>query len=209
MKCAGECPTTALEQTGVLMEARDLMVQVKKDAVLHRNSGGGVTFSGGEPLQQPEFLLELLAACKREGLHTAIDTCGAVPWEVIERTIPFTDLFLYDIKHTSRKDVASGQVLENAGKLADMGSKIWFRVPLIPDFNASPDEIEKIGAFIKSLRPVERINLLPFHRFPENKYQMLGLNWKFADVEELKSEEVAKFRDILSDVSGHAVIIGG
>lgn len=210
MACVEACPTTALERTGTEVDASQLMKEIYKDSILYKNSGGGVTFSGGEPLMQCDFLLAMLRGCKEKGISTAVDTCGAMPWKKFEMIIRHADLFLYDIKHASRVDVLCELAMQNARRLSDYGSRLWLRIPIIPGFNADEQDINDIGAFIRSLkRPPERISLLPFHRFPENKYQMLGRSKEFTAAEELSDDEISHFQGLLSDSSGRQVAIGG
>ena len=210
MACANACPTNAMEQTGTEMSVEQITKIIEKDSILYKNSGGGTTFSGGEPLMQEAFLSEVLKRCKNNGIHTAVDTCGAVAWEKFDKVKADVDLFLYDIKHTSRKDVMGELVLENALKLAKSGERIWFRIPLVPDFTADDEEIAQIGSFIKTVDPApECVCLLPFHRFPENKYQMLDRPADFTGVQEMTDQQIAKFQDILAIHSGQNVIIGG
>lgn len=209
MACVKDCSTLALEAVSSYFTVEKLLYEIKKDELLYKNSGGGVTFSGGEPLQQIDFLTKVLKTCKQENFHTTIDTCGAVPWKYFQTILPYVDLFLYDIKHTSNKNVLCNLVLENARQLSKMDGKIWFRIPLVPKFNATKEEVANIGNFIKSCGKVQQVNLLPFHNFPENKYEMLGRRWEYSNDDELSDNKIEEFRDILSKTSGYKVIVGG
>jgi pyruvate formate lyase activating enzyme len=166
--CTAACPTDALKLAGQWMEPEELLAKLLRDRAFHEKSGGGVTFSGGEALMQANFLLEMLRLCKQEGLHTAIDTSGAVPWEHIEPILPYADLFLYDIKPIS-KDLEK----QNLRKLASSGAKIEVRVPVIPGMNDTREVMEKLSAIVKGLS----ISLLPFHRLGAGKYAALGKSY--------------------------------
>jgi pyruvate formate lyase activating enzyme len=146
------------------------MVEVRKDVVFYDQSGGGVTFSGGEPLMQPEFLLALLEACRAEGIRTAVDTtCYAVP-EVIQRVAPVADLFLCDIKHMNRErheqytGVGNGQIMANIATLAQAAREVVIRVPIIPGFNDDRANFEATARFVRGLKTVRRIDVLPYNR---------------------------------------------
>ena len=179
-KCTLFCPHDAREICGKEYTVSEVLNIVKKDATLYENSGGGVTFSGGECMLQIDFLKEILKNCKNEGLHTAIDTAGHVPYEYFERILPHTDLFLYDIKcfdeekHKKYTGATNEQIFSNLERLLDLGAKVWVRIPIIPGVNDTTSEMEKIKGFINSAGDVERIELLPYHAMGEHKYEALG-----------------------------------
>jgi pyruvate formate lyase activating enzyme len=158
-----------------------LMGRVLKDVPFYEQSGGGVTLSGGEPLCQPDFVLRFLQALKENRIHTALDTTGYADFETIERVLPLTDLFLYDLKHMDsdrhRKatGVPNGLILENAAKIAGLGGKMQIRVPIIPDFNDSEEHIRQIGSFCGSLgQAVVLVQLLPYHNLGVMKHLRIG-----------------------------------
>ena len=158
----------------------EVMDEIKKDLPYYRRSGGGVTLSGGEALLQPEFSVGLLQACHAEGINTAIETTGFAPFETIERLLPHLDYVLMDIKHINqaKHQEFTGQsnqlILENARKIAQWGTNLTIRVPVIPTFNNTPEEIEQIAMFSKTLPGVKALHLLPYHRMGEDKYAGLG-----------------------------------
>jgi pyruvate formate lyase activating enzyme len=169
-RCVDVCPTGAWEIIGRKASAAEVMAETRKDVVFYDQSGGGATFSGGEPLMQPEFLLALLEACRAEGIHTAADTtCHAHP-EVLRRVAEVTDLFLCDLKHMNNElhrrhtGIGNDRVLENIRMLAETGKRIFIRVPIIPGFNSDRMNIEQTAQFIQSLRTVRRVDILPYNR---------------------------------------------
>jgi len=169
-ECITACPAGAREIIGRRTTAPEVMAEVRKDVVFYDQSGGGVTFSGGEPLMQPEFLLALLNACRNEGIRTAVDTtCYAMP-EVIQRTTPAADLFLCDIKHMNCErheqytGVGNGQILENISVLAQAAREVMIRVPIIPGFNDDRANLEATARFVQGLKTVRRIDILPYNR---------------------------------------------
>lgn len=177
--CASRCPAGALELNGRGYFEDELFERIEADAEFFRDSGGGVTFSGGEPVLQNLFLSGILKRCRKAGFHTAVDTAGNVLWEMFETVLPDTDLFLYDVKfvtpekHLAAAGVRNDKILRNLEELCRRGARIWVRVPLIPDFH-DMDEIQKIAAFLRDLT-LERIELIPYHRYGVGKYAALGL----------------------------------
>lgn len=158
----------------------DLMPEILADLPYYRRSGGGVTLSGGEVLAQADFARDLLRACKEAGLHTAIETAGSLPYSEIEKLLPYLDLVLMDIKHMDARKhkeytgVSNERILSNARTLAESGTPLIIRTPVIPGFNDSESEIRAIAAFAASLPGVEEHHLLPYHRLGSVKYESLG-----------------------------------
>ncbi len=150
-----------------------------KDKSFYKTSGGGVTFSGGECMLQVEFLSGILKKCKENGIHTAVDTAGNIPWEKFEKIIPYTDMFLYDIKtmndeaHKEYTGVTNKLILENLAKLLKSETDVWVRVPIIPSVNDSEEEMKKIKAFFDTNGYPEKVELLPYHAMGEHKYKAL------------------------------------
>jgi pyruvate formate lyase activating enzyme len=148
--------------------------------VFHDQSGGGVTFSGGEPLMQPDFLLEMLRECKTRDIHTVVDTSCYAPTEVIDRVSPYVDLFLCDIKHMDSEchqhltGVPNELILENIKRIAASGKRIALRIPLIPSYNEDRQHLEAVGTFAASLGAVERIDILPCNEGGAAKSARLG-----------------------------------
>ena len=177
-KCADSCFAGALVITGREMTVDQVMSRIQDDALYFQNSGGGVTFSGGECMIQLDFLEELLQRCKQLGIHTAVDTAGHFPFDRYERILPYTDLFLYDIKafstetHRELTGVDNHQVLRNLPLLLENNARVIVRIPCIPEGNWH--EMPQIVAYLKSL-PVEQVELLAYHRLGEGKRQSLGM----------------------------------
>ncbi len=182
-KCAEACTSRALYMCGTDYTLEEIMQRVRRDLPFFKKSGGGVTVSGGECLYQPEFLLAILKKCKEEGIHTAVDTTGYAKWEVIESVLPYTDLFLYDIKgvdpelHKRVVGVPNDLILENARRIAKAGGKLQIRIPTIPLYNDSVKAFDEMGKFIKELGDaVEVVQLLPYHNLGTVKWERLQRN---------------------------------
>ena len=179
-KCALYCPHDAREICGKEYTVCEVMREVLKDKAIYEGSGGGVTFSGGECMLQIDFLEAILKKCKEEGIHTAVDTAGHLPFEYFERILPFTDLFLYDIKcldsekHEKYTGVKNERILENLERLLKCGASVWVRIPVIPTVNDTKEEIQGIKTLLDAFGKPERIELLPYHAMGEHKYAALG-----------------------------------
>ena len=162
------------------MTAKEVTEEVLRDAPFYKASGGGITFSGGECMLQIDFLEEMLRICKEHGLHTAIDTAGNVPFDRFLRILPFTDLFLYDVKcfdsekHKKFTGVGNEQILENLGKLMTFEKDVWIRIPIIGGVNDTEEEMKQIKAFLSSGKAPQKIALLPYHEIGNHKYAALG-----------------------------------
>jgi len=162
------------------MTTGEVMAEVLQDRVFFDESGGGVTFSGGEPLLQHEFLFSLLSACRREGLHTTVDTAGCVSPSVLEQIAPLVDLFLYDLKmmdekkHREFTGASNRLSLENLKRLERWGRQLVLRIPLIPGVNDDQENLHSSGRLIASLRGVREVHLLPYHASGAAKYSRLG-----------------------------------
>jgi pyruvate formate lyase activating enzyme len=184
--CALACYPGAREHVGRVLSVEETMAPIERDRPFYEESGGGVTFSGGEPLAQPEFLGALLAACRAAGIHTALDTCGYAPWEVIDRIRGDVDLFLYDLKlldderHRELTGVSNRLILDNLRELSARGQRIVLRLPVIPGVNDDPATIDTIGAFAKSLPHLEEIDILPYNRMGIDKYARLDRPYRLA-----------------------------
>ena len=160
----------------------EMLNEVLKDKIFYENSGGGVTFSGGECMLQIDFLKAILKACKENGIHTAVDTAGCVPYERFERILSYTDLFLYDVKcfdhekHKQYTGVYNELILENLRKLLTTDKSVWIRIPIIPTVNDAEEELWKIKEFLDSCETPDKIELLPYHSIGEHKYSALGIS---------------------------------
>ncbi len=178
--CSEACPSAALEVIGKEWSDQALMEELLKDQVFYQTSGGGVTFSGGEPMMQVEFLRAVLPRCKKAGLHVALDTCGTMPWELYQQVLSWVDLVLLDLKimnterHKTATNVGNLQILENARRIAAQGKPLWIRTPIIPGYTYEAENIRSIGNFIKQeLSNVERWDLLAYTNLGRPKYHRL------------------------------------
>jgi len=178
-KCEETCFNGALKLYGREMSVSELMPILLEDRDFYENSGGGVTLSGGECLMHPEFCEELLKILKTEGIHTAVDTCGFVSKEALDKVMPYTDIFLYDLKafdedvHIKCTGQSNNVILENIKYLDDCGKKIEIRIPYVPGFNS--DQIEKIAEFLKKLKNITTVKVLPYHNYAGSKYSSLNI----------------------------------
>jgi pyruvate formate lyase activating enzyme len=195
--CARACPSVALEVIGVAWSAEALLAELLKDRVFYETSGGGVTFSGGEPLVQVDFLKDILPRCKDAGLHVALDTCGALPWERYQAVLAWVDLFLLDLKlidagrHQQATGLSNHLILENARRLAAHGMPLWIRTPIIPGYTQDADNIRAIGAFIQQQLPtVERWDLLAYTNLGRPKYHRLERPYPLEDAPILTQGEM-------------------
>lgn len=195
--CAQACPAGALEVIGVRWTPDELMAELLKDAVFYETSGGGVTFSGGEPMMQVDFLAEVLPRCHEAGVHVALDTCGLAPWERYERVMPSVGLILLDIKlmdsvqHQQATGVDNALILANARRMAERGKPMWIRTPIIPGYTDKVENIRAIGRFIcESLPTVERWDLLAYTNLGRPKYYRLDLPYALDDAPLLSRHEL-------------------
>lgn len=178
--CVDACPTEARRLAGREMTVEQLVDVVTRDRVFYENSGGGVTFSGGEPLHQADFVLACLEVLNRRGVHTAVDTCGLAERDDLLRAAAVTDLFLFDIKHMDEAAHAewagapNGRILANLAALARVHDEIWVRVPVVPGVNDDPENLRRTAALAAALPGVRRVSLLPYHQLGEDKRERAG-----------------------------------
>jgi len=210
--CVEGCYAEALELVGGEMSVEDVMEEVRRDSEFYRESGGGVTFSGGEPLMQPMFLAELLIACKREGFHTTVDTSGQADPATLEKIMDYTDLFLYDVKHMDPEQhrkytgTSNEQILLNLSLLR--GRAVVIRVPLVPGVNDDEENIRRLGEYVSGLGVCD-ICLLPYHKVGAEKAQRLNRETGPQFVAEVPTEEsLDRLRGVLTEY-GLTVKIGG
>ncbi len=210
----GECFEHA-EEVGTACGIDEIMNILLRDRVFYDESGGGVTFSGGEPLQQPEFLAAVLEACRREGLHTAIDTSGHVHQRYLDMIMPDTNLFLYDLKHVDpvkHKEFTGSSnelVLSNLRYLAGKNKPVRIRIPVIPSFNHNENNMIEIMLFLQSLTgKVEQVDLLPYHTLGKNKYKRFALPDNMKGIPALKKDDIIPYVKLFKE-GGFKVTIGG
>jgi len=206
--------TTTKELIGKEANVEEVMAEVEKDRVFYEESGGGVTFSGGEPLTQHDFLNELVGACQKSRIAIALETCGYAAWDIIKKVKDKIDLFLYDIKiidegkHREYTGVSNGLILSNLRKLDGEAKKIILRFPVIPGINDTEENVEQIAGFISHLRAVREIDLLPYNKLGKGKYEKLNLPNKLIDLEPPSDERMKQLSERFK-VLGLKVKIGG
>lgn len=178
--CVRACPAGALELAGRTVTVGELMDEVLKDAVFYRTSGGGLTVSGGEPLQQPAFLTALLRDARAAGLHCAVETSGFAPWPVLARLLPLVDLWLFDLKETDPKrhrvltGVPNARILANLRRLHDAGGAVRLRLPLVPGCNDRDGHLAAVEALVRALPRLAGVDVIPYHGLGEDKRARFG-----------------------------------
>jgi pyruvate formate lyase activating enzyme len=204
LACIYTCPVGALNPSGQSISVKKVMEEVMEDFNAYRDSKGGITLSGGEPLLQPEFCMAVLKEAKKKGLHTAIETSGNICWKVISSVLPYTDLVMMDIKHMDDKKhqkatcVSNKVILENIQRLAEAEKKskgklmVIFRIPVIPTVNDSVHEIKDIAYFVRKLGKSDLV-LIPFHKLGVYKYTRLGLNYQAEYMDMVEKGKMRKF----------------
>ena len=214
-KCADACPTKAIEMVGRLYEVDELMKIIDREKVHIEQSGGGVTFSGGEPLMHPDFLIEMLDACGKKNLHRTVDTSGFADTKILLEVAKHTDLFLYDLKlmdsenHKKWTGVSNQLILKNLKLLSKTGTNINIRIPLIKNVNTDIEELTEMAKFISELpgeTPV--VNLLTYHNIAANKYNKLGSVYNELNMAEPSEKEQIHAVEIFKQF-GVDVEIGG
>jgi pyruvate formate lyase activating enzyme len=213
-ECLTACRSEALALVGQPMTVQAVFDRVRRQESFYRHSGGGVTVTGGEPLTQWRFVRALLARCRQEGISTALDTCGYGLWEHLQALLEFTDLLLYDVKemdsarHALFTGVPNEVILANLRRASDLGVPVAVRIPLIPGYNASAENVGAIGEFARQLATVVQIELLPYHRLGKTKYKWLDRSYNLDGAQAPPEAEVQRLRELL-EAMGHRVQIGG
>lgn len=212
-KCVTYCMYEARDIAGKEYATDEVLKTVLQDRVFYKQSGGGVTLSGGEPLMHIDFVEELLRRLKEEGIHTAVDTCGAVSFDALERAAKYTDLFLYDIKlmddqqHIKYTGVSNKLIIDNLVKLSRLHNDINIRMPIIEGVNADNSHIEKTLELIKDLN-IKKINLLPYHDFAKHKYYKLDRDYDEEKMSKPSDEKMNAYKEMF-EKAGYIVKIGG
>ena len=201
--CVAACPTHALTTEGSWYTVQEVIDEIAKDRMFYEKSGGGVTLSGGEPLFQKKFALELLKELKNQGYHTNIETTGYVSREYLENVLPYLDLIYMDFKHPDparhlkKTGVSNEQILENLTWLLQQDVPLVVRIPVIPRFNHSAEVAQQYGKILSEIGAKE-IHLLPFHQFGQGKWRALGLEYDYEDDKNMHEEDVQEMADIIS-----------
>ena len=212
-QCVDACSTGAQQVFGRWMSLSDAMSEVLKDRIFFDESGGGVTISGGEPLLQADFVEALLTRCHAQRIHTTLDTCGYAERRVIDRVCRNVDLFLFDlklmdpIKHQKFTGVRNDRILANLRVLAESGSAVIVRIPVIPGVNDDEDNLTAVSTFLSLLR-LRNIDLLPYHRIGSSKYSRLSLTYRMEGVTPPSYEHMQEIATRLKREGFH-VQIGG
>lgn len=213
-ECCKVCHAGVRELVAKDMSVREVMAEIEKDLIFYDESGGGVTFSGGEALMQPVFLLEILKECKKKEIHTAVETCGYVKLESLQRISDYVDLFLFDLKlmdrqkHQDYTGETNELILDNLRWLAEHHPKVIVRVPIIPGINDDEENLSQLGDFMTSLKRVNELHILPYHKAGVDKYQRLGLTYQLPDIEPPDNERMEQIMGRLEKF-GLIIKIGG
>ena len=208
------CCTKSIVLVGEEKSACEIMNIIKRDVKFYEESGGGITLSGGEPAFQPEFALAVLESAHDEGIDTAIETCGYCSWKKLEAIIRQCDHVLYDVKHTNEKmheqatGVSNDIILENLYKIAEARKQIIIRVPLIPGFNDTDENLKITGRIAKEINAKE-IHVLPFHQVGQNKWHALDRNYSLENMEVPTAENTERVKKKLEESSMLYVNVGG
>ncbi|RPI26176.1 MAG: glycyl-radical enzyme activating protein [Acidobacteria bacterium] len=212
--CIGACPTGARQFAGMTMTVDDVLWEIDRDRIFHDDSSGGVTFSGGEPLLQPEFLLALLHGCRHSGVRTAVDTCGFVNESTLLEVAAHADLILFDVKllddskHRKFTGVSNAVILANLRRLCGRHPEVWLRVPVIPTVNDSPEDLEDMARFAASLSGIRQVSLLPYHRTGIQKFERLGREYRLPAIIPPSAAEMKAAADCFQ-AHGLKVKVGG
>jgi len=202
------------ETVGRLVSVSEIMEEVKKDWIFYDQSGGGITISGGEPLLQPDFLIELLTACRKEEITTAIDTSGYAKIEILERLFGLVDYYLYDLKlmdddlHSKNTGVSNQSIIHNLTWLAEEGEKVIVRVPLIPNITDTKENLKAIARYVNSLESDIGVDLLPFNLLAKDKFHRFKLPNKLMKMQTQAPDKIERMVDHFQTL-GIPVTIGG
>lgn len=215
-KCAEICPNEARSLMGRYMSGAEVFEDVNADAIFYQNSGGGVTLTGGDPIAQPAFSIDILKRCRRAGIHTAIETCGFARWKLLKAILEYTDLVLYDIKHMDPHrhkqytGVSNERILDNAKKIRmELHLPMLARLPIIPGYNDASENLKAAARFIAvELGKDVNVHLLPYHRLAETKYERLERPQACVRIEPPGDARMQELK-IMFESYGLTVSIGG
>lgn len=204
-QCVEICTNDARKLVGKTMTSEEIFDEIIKDKVIYEHSNGGVTFSGGEVLSQPDLLEEVLKKCKENGLHTVIDTTAYCKNDIFRRILKYVDLVyvdlkcIDDIKHVAFTGVSNQIILKNIKYMDDIGQKFDIRMPIIPSLNNDKEMIESAIRFILSLNSKPTVWLLPFHSYGKSKYEKLGMKWTLSNMNNMNREEVIPIQALMKE----------
>jgi pyruvate formate lyase activating enzyme len=212
--CTGVCYAEALKLLGQEMTVPELIEEVKRDSVVYKHSGGGITVSGGEPLMDTGFILALLKALKEERINAGIDTCGYVPWKNIEPVLPYTGFFLCDLKvmdeekHKEYTGVSNRLILDNMRSISERGTPIYIRIPMIPGYNDSEENIRAVCEFARGLSSLVEIDLLPLHHLGKARYASLDREYSIDGIPLIPDEVLRETKLLVESCGLNCEIIG-
>lgn len=212
--CADACNSEAFTVIGGEMSAEQVADIVERDRDFYASSGGGVTFSGGEVMAQPDFLAALAKECKSRGISTCVETSGFAPWSAFEKSMPYIDQYLYDIKcmdpvrHRELTGVPNDIILANFEKLVRAGKPVRPRMPIIPGCNDRDSDMEQAADFLAGICPGVRVDLLPYHSLGVSKYDRLGMNYDLPETAPPSNERMEELAAFFKE-RGFAVTVGG
>jgi len=212
-ECVKVCPQGALTMHGKDLTLEEVLDEVKRDEMFYRNTGGGVTASGGEPLFQADFVAALFERCHQVGIHTALDTSGHAPRSALEQVLVHTDLVLYDLKCMENGDslVTVGQpnklMLQNAEYVMKSDVPVIIRIPLIPGITEKTENLQKIAEFVRWVNPSTTVNLLPYHRLGMSKFHMMDMNYELGDLEPIIEERLVEVAGIFDSLKLECEIV--
>lgn len=214
--CVSHCPNDARTMKGEALSAATVFEEVQKDAIFYRNSQGGVTISGGDPVVQPEFVHHLSGLCRKEGIHVALETCGYASWETLAFLLTHVDLVLYDLKHMGSDahractGVANDRILENVKRIYhELKKTIHIRVPVVPGYNDACENINELATFITTqLGKDVQVHLLPYHNLARDKYARLEASYACGHISPPNDEQMQTLLAIIEE-KGLVGKIGG
>ena len=212
-QCTRECYYSAREIVGSYYSVDELMREIVKDIHFFEESGGGVTFSGGEPILQSEFLKQILIECRKHSIHTAIETAAYAAWSKFALIIDYLDLVFIDFKHYNSEihlretGVSNDLILDNISRLNETGIDVIVRIPVIPKVNFNEETIKEMFLLLSMYKNLKHVELLPFHILGKGKYKGLGRSYKFEDKKSIKKQELEPLKAMGKDM-GLNVIIG-
>jgi len=210
--CAANCYAGAREFAGRHVTVNQVMEEIEREVPFYDESGGGVTFSGGEPLMQPRFLSALLKACRKHEIHTVVDTSGFANWNVFEEIRMDVDLFLYDLKHMDPirhrgiTGVPNEVILENLRRLSEVSAKCIVRIPLIPGINDDEKNLRDSGRLLASLRNIECVELMSYHDIAQAKYEALDREYALIGTKPPTEAEMHQARNVLQGYGLHVLL---
>jgi pyruvate formate lyase activating enzyme len=201
-KCIEVCTPGALKFYGKEMSVEEVYQEVIRDTLFYRNSGGGVTAGGGEPLFQADFVAELFKRCQDAGIHTCMDSCGYATPSAWKKVLPYTNLVLFDMKlkdtsaHRRVIGKSNGKILSNLKLVAEAGVPVIVRIPVIPGINDSEENIADTARYVAGINGLREVNLLPYHRFGEGKYAMLDRRYRLSELRPPTDSQLEELRNI-------------